>query len=290
MDLVVANREKTIFQVGEVGVRNGPTKKVAMRANRIVANLSQTSGTQDLVVVRSRTLWAGLRALHCLMIVRASKPGTWFLPDGVEEWMNDWLSKASYAAKDAGQKRRDWVAIYRNGAPVFSTKKDEAGDRIERLVKSRSIDSEIMQAFAMGYFQASERRDISVIHDSFPALVVDATSGSTDLKAVIHNRRQKDEGQLLMTFPKLSAQGGLLMSLDLVSDFLELNDRIEELGAIRRNYIEGGDTEYAVQRAVEHVPYMHLKRLKDSVLSAVETLGVSVHPKMPQFDLPERPE
>lgn len=208
-----ASREKTdVVRNFWINEDEGTRSRSTIRCNRMVLPMRNKRG-EERVVIRGKSLTGTLRMALVLMQAYRLK-GTLTSEESVREYSYNWAQ--SLSKLDTKFMPGNWVAVYVNGAPVFSTAESDDMDSIERVAAGGTVAQELLED-NFGDFQTGTE-ELMFQHDSQLSLVLNSLEKS--VKCSILERSVVSEGTLSFAFARRK-RGALQQALELAVNIIE---------------------------------------------------------------------
>lgn len=285
---ITLTRDKTIFDVRSAVADGARPRRIISRSCRLVTTqIEEAEKEKDnivhVVVVRGNTLIGTLRMF--LILLRLNKTqGKFWNPQAIEDAETAWLEYLrDHLPEDVPP---DWATVYLDGKPVISTWPNDAIDAMEKRKVPHPLEHKDMVTAGKAFFNSDgvRRREVSVKHQSHPALIIENLKSEVKVKIISRKR-----GKLEPLFMRIEQDGKDKLvndSVELATDIIELSNRIEEFHILKQKLMEAQDLDYLRQREIKPVGRDMLEKLEKRMKSGIDKLPVEFQPFEPKFIIP----
>jgi|GEM_PF-5880635 len=272
-----ASREKTdVVRNFWTSEDEGTRSKSTIRCNRMVLPMRNKRG-EERVVIRGKSLTGTLRMALVLMQAYRMK-GTLKTDDSVREYSYNWAQ--SLSKLDTKYMPGNWVAVYVNGSPVFSTAESPDMDSIERVAFGGAVAQEMLEN-NMSAFQSSGE-EVLFQHDSQLSLVLNSLEKS--VKCSILERSVASEGTLSFAFAR-RRRGALQQALELAVIIIEGSTLYRQYTLLRKQEKTVRGKELLQLSEVVSEIQARLQEINNYISVASTNNMIQYWPDQPKFSL-----
>lgn len=248
--------------------------KVAIPCNRMILPL-RNRRTDEKVAIRGKSLTAVLHMAQAL-IASYRERGSVMEEGATRAFARAWLESLSIL--DTRFMPGNWIAVYCNGAKIFSTADARDMDIIERVARGGPLRLDMMERHRDLFQESGEQ--VSFHYDTQLAVVVHDQEKT--VKCSILERSISSEGTLSFNFPKLR-RSAMMQAIELAINIIESSTLFTQHTLMKN---QASKVKLEQERKLRQLMETQKKRINDlhhSISVTVKTNKISFWPEEPRF-------
>lgn len=255
---------------------DGRRSKTTIRCNRLVLPLRNKDGDQS-TVIRGKSLTA---TLHMGMAVMEAfrNSGTVNEEGVVASYANAW--RESLSQYDTKVMKGNWIAVYVNGVPTFSTAESPDMDMIERLAAGGNVTETLLDEAAERFSGGGEE-----VHFSYDTqLAVRLTNHEKFVKCAILERNLVNEGTMSFQVARRpKVRGTIVETMALAVKIIEASTLVRQHGLFRKKERDPSADEAKEAREMMDIIKGRVSELSTAIRVIVTGGQIQFWPEEPKF-------